>query len=77
YYHRLFKGLGLKPEDVKAVEDLQRPPVLTKELIKRNWDGMRPMNLKSIGYVDRATMTTSIDRTKAGECRFAISEIVP
>ncbi|MBE0518141.1 MAG: hypothetical protein IH630_02805 [Thermoplasmata archaeon] len=55
YYHRLFKGLGLKPEDVKKVEDLQKLPVLTKEIIKRNWDDLRPVNLRDIRYADKAT----------------------
>ena len=55
YYHKLFKELDLKPDDVKKVEDLQKLPVLTKEIIKRNWDDLRPMNLNSIRYVDKAT----------------------
>ena len=29
YYHRLFKNLGLKPDDIQSIEDLQKLPILT------------------------------------------------
>ncbi|MEA3457730.1 MAG: phenylacetate--CoA ligase family protein, partial [Candidatus Thermoplasmatota archaeon] len=38
YYHKLFDDLKLSPGDIKKVEDLEKLPILTKEIIKQNWD---------------------------------------
>ena len=38
YYHKLFDDLKLSPDDIKKVEDLEKLPILTKEIIKQNWD---------------------------------------
>ena len=35
YYHRMFKNLGLKPDDIKSSDDLQKLPILTKEAISQ------------------------------------------
>jgi phenylacetate-CoA ligase len=40
YYHKLFDGLGLKPEAVQNKDDLCKIPVLTKEIIRDNYDDM-------------------------------------
>ena len=37
YYHKLFDDLKLSPDDIKKVDDLERLPILTKEIIKQNW----------------------------------------
>ena len=36
YYHKLFDNLKLSPDDLKKVEDLEKLPILTKEIIKQN-----------------------------------------
>ena len=38
YYPRLFDDLKLNPGDVKNIEDLEKLPILTKEIIKHNWE---------------------------------------
>ena len=38
YYRRIFDERGLKPDDVKASHDLVKLPILTKQLIRRNFD---------------------------------------
>ena len=38
YYHKLFDDLKLSPDAIKRVEDLEKLPILTKEIIKQNWD---------------------------------------
>lgn len=38
YYKDLFDGLHLSPEDIKSKEDLIKLPVLTKQLIRENYD---------------------------------------
>lgn len=40
YYHRLFDSLGLKPTDFQSTSDLQRLPILTKEIIRREGSNM-------------------------------------
>jgi phenylacetate-CoA ligase len=55
YYHNLFDNLKLVPEDIIKVEDLQRLPILTKEIIKSNWEDFKPVNLNKMKYYEWAT----------------------
>lgn len=38
YYHKLFTDLKLSLDDIKKIGDLQKLPILTKEIIKQNWE---------------------------------------
>ena len=38
YYHRLFNDLKLSPSDVKTIKDLEKIPILRKEIIKEHWN---------------------------------------
>lgn len=38
YYHDLLKEKKIRPDDIKTVDDISKLPILTKELIKRNFD---------------------------------------
>ena len=38
YYQRVFKSLGLTPSDIQTREDLQKLPILTKQIIRDNYD---------------------------------------
>lgn len=40
YYKQLFDGLGVRPEDIRTREDLRVLPVLTKQIIRENYDNM-------------------------------------
>ena len=40
YYHKLFERLGLRPEDIQTKEDLCKLPILTKQIIRDNYDDM-------------------------------------
>lgn len=40
YYTKLFNSLGLKPEDIRCREDLKKLPVLTKQIIRDNYDDL-------------------------------------
>ncbi len=40
YYHELFKKQGLKPSDIKTLEDLKQIPLLTKETIKKRFSDL-------------------------------------
>lgn len=37
YYHNLFKENKLTPEDIKTTDDLYKLPILTKEIIRKNF----------------------------------------
>ena len=55
YYHRIFKELKLKPEDIKNVEDLQKLPILTKEHIRNNLDDLTAKNYSKEELIPSAT----------------------
>jgi phenylacetate-CoA ligase len=55
YYHKLFDDLKLSPDDIKKVEDLEKLPILTKDIIKQNWGDFKPVNLNKLKYYEQAT----------------------
>ena len=55
YYRNLFKNLGLLPGDIRTVEDLEKLPILTKDIIKEHWEEFKPANLSSMKYYNQAT----------------------
>jgi len=55
YYHRVFRELNIKPDDIKGISDLERLPILTKEIIKQNWDEFIPLNINKTRYYSQAT----------------------
>ncbi|WP_129597791.1 phenylacetate--CoA ligase family protein [Methanohalophilus profundi] len=55
YYHRLFRELGIGPEDIRLVEDLEKLPILTKDIIKENWEDFKPKNLEKMKYYTNST----------------------
>lgn len=40
YYHQLFDREGIRPEDIRTADDLQRIPILTKQIIRDNYDAL-------------------------------------
>ena len=40
YYTKLFDRLGLKPEDIRSGKDLAQLPILTKQIIRDNYDDL-------------------------------------
>lgn len=55
YYHRLFRNLKLSPSDIGKIEDLEKLPILTKEIVKQNWDDFKPANLNNMKYYEGST----------------------
>ena len=55
YYHKLFKHRNIKPEDFRSIDDLQKLPILTKEIIRNNQSDFVPLNLKEQKYDVRTT----------------------
>ena len=40
YYKRLFDAQGITPDDIKTRQDLEKIPILTKQIIRDNYDDM-------------------------------------
>lgn len=55
YYNRLFKKLNLMPEDIKKIEDLEKLPILTKDIIMNNWEDFTPINLRKMKFYHYTT----------------------
>lgn len=59
YYHSLFTSLKLLPKDIRKTEDLEKLPILTKDIIRENWNAFIPINLKSIKYQNHSSSGTT------------------
>ena len=59
YYHTLFRNSGLNPHDIRVVEDLEKLPVLTKDIIKDHWNEFKPLTLSKMNYSTLATGGTT------------------
>lgn len=50
YYHKIFRELQLKPSDINTIKDLEKLPIITKRIIKENWEDIKPIYLKNMKY---------------------------
>jgi phenylacetate-CoA ligase len=55
YYYHLFNKLNLKPDDICHIEDLQKLPILTKEIIRKCQKEFIPSNIKDLKFVNMST----------------------
>jgi len=55
YYRNLFNSLALSPKDIQTIENLEKLPILTKDIIKKHWEEFKPANLSSMKYHNQAT----------------------
>ncbi len=55
YYHHLFKNLDIKPEQIQSVNDLEKIPILTKDIIRTHYDQFKPLSLQSQRWVGGST----------------------
>ena len=55
YYREVMDGMGIKPQDIKSLDDLKRFPVLTRDIIKERFDDLIPDNIKK--YPHRKSST--------------------
>jgi len=44
YYTKIFDNLGLKPKDIQSLQDLQKLPFLTKEIIREHVEELKATN---------------------------------
>ena len=55
YYHKIFKEKNIRPDDIKRLKDLNKLPIITKEIIRENFEEFKPVNLHKLNYM---TLTT-------------------
>lgn len=55
YYRDLLKARNLKPDSFETVKDLERLPVMTKEVIKANWESLVPLDIATTRFERKAT----------------------
>lgn len=55
YYHKIFRELELKPQDIKNGDDLQKLPILTKEDIRKNLADLTAKNYSKQELIPSAT----------------------
>lgn len=55
YYRELFDEIGLHPNDIASIDDLNKIPPLTKELIKQHFDKIKPDNIQNFPHKKAST----------------------
>ena len=55
YYHGLFDSLSLNPADIRTMEDLEKIPPLTKEIIREHYDDILLKGKKGLSYKHTST----------------------
>ena len=70
YYRRLWEDLGLGPDSITQVDDLQQLPVLTKRLIRENFDDLIARNYQG-QLISKATGGSTGEPLRFGHCRDA------
>jgi Coenzyme F390 synthetase len=55
YYTKLFDRLGIKPEDIRKPEDLKKLPILTKQIIRDNYDDLIPIDMPKSRLIKSST----------------------
>ena len=65
YYRRVFDELGITPKDIQSRDDLSKLPILTKQIIKENFN-----DLVSLDESDRQTLNGSTGGSTGTPMRF-------
>ena len=55
YYRRIFDERAIKPDDIESSEDLVKLPVLTKRLIRSNFDSLQAKGFPSKEIIPNST----------------------
>jgi len=55
YYKELLTNLNISVNDIKTIKDLQKLPILTKEIIKINHNAFISDNINSLKYINGST----------------------
>jgi len=55
YYRNVFDKIGMKPNDVRSIDDFRKLPILTKEIIRKNCDAILAKNRERFQPRKKAT----------------------
>jgi phenylacetate-CoA ligase len=55
YYRELFEREGITPKDIQTLDDLKKIPVLTRAIIKQNYDKLLPLGIDAKKLLYRTT----------------------
>jgi phenylacetate-CoA ligase len=55
YYHKIFKELNFQPNALTNINELKRLPILTKEIIKNNFQDLCARNYRKEDFISSAT----------------------
>lgn len=55
FYHALFKKISFRPQDVSSVDDLNKIPILTKEIINKNFNELYARNYPKEEFILSST----------------------
>jgi len=59
YYHKLFKEYGLNPQTVSSIKDIDCLPIITKDIVRNNYDTLRAQHtgkwFKTSGFTSGTT----------------------
>jgi len=55
YYRRIFDERGLKPEDIQCREDLQKLPILTKQIVREHFEELKAKNIDNYKIIKSST----------------------
>lgn len=55
YYHQLFKKNDFDPDTVRSINDLNKLPILTKEIINKNFNDLYARNYRSKDFILSST----------------------
>jgi len=79
FYHKIFEAKGLKPSDIKSVEDLLKLPIVTKDDMRNNFQEFLSRDFKKYGPIFNSTSGSTgepfryyIDRSTVGIARAAL-----
>lgn len=50
YYTNLFNQISVRPSSIATIKDLEKLPILTKQIIKHNWEEFIPINIDKLKY---------------------------
>lgn len=50
YYHRMFKDRGIRPDDIRTIEDLRKLPILTKDDVRNHFYELVATNARDYKY---------------------------
>jgi phenylacetate-CoA ligase len=76
YYHTAFRQRNVQPDDIRVIEDLEKLPVITKQIINQHWEHFKPRNLDRMKYTENATGGTSVPSFRLTEYSCSSDEAV-